>query len=342
VPEVASKFVGTRANGFLATRTQEDAERLIAYTVEAERLGFDAMFVGDRMLAQARGAYLSGHFDPLILLAAMASRTSSIRLGVIVLVVPFRHPVALAKSLASIDVISGGRLILGAGGGWNEDEFNVFGIPRSERGRRLESSLSVMRRLWTEDGVTASGPGFDIRDVAIGPKPLQAGGPPVWLASFTPEAPQLYGRTDTEFPAGILRSLDRVGRLADAWVPVVYTSSGAKNMHPEVLARAWEVIQGSAGRAGRNVQFIYSHWFHIVESRQDEEDLREAVEGFFANGYEKALTTYLIGTPDAILEKIAWQTRDIGTPDGYVFTPISSFKGDQLARLTNTVLPKLR
>jgi probable F420-dependent oxidoreductase len=338
---VARKFVGTRANGFLATRTHEDAERLIAYTVEAERLGFDAMFVGDRMLSEARGAYLSGHFDPLILLTAMAARTSNIRLGVIVLVVPFRHPVPLAKSLASIDVISDGRLILGAGGGWNEDEFKVFGIPRRERGKRLESSISVMRRLWSGDAVTASGPGFDLHEVAIGPKPLQPGGPPVWMASFTPEIQQLYGRPDAEFPKGILRALDRVGRVGDAWIPVVYTSADAEIMHPEVLGRAWGVVQSAAETAGRKVQFIYSHWYHIVESSQDEEDLREAVDGFFARGYEGALNTYLIGTPDQILDKIAWQTRDIGAPDGYLFTPISSFKGDQLARLTKTILPEL-
>src|SRR5215210_3481143 len=121
----------------------------------AEALGFDGLFFGDRLLAAVSHGdvpvYTSTHPDIMTVLAAFAARTTTVRIGSLVLVVPFRHPVQLAKSVASLDLLSQGRVILPVGGGWNAHEFATLGIPRKEAGARLEEGLAIMKRLWTED-----------------------------------------------------------------------------------------------------------------------------------------------------------------------------------------------
>ncbi|WP_249010661.1 LLM class flavin-dependent oxidoreductase [Conexibacter sp. DBS9H8] len=299
----------------------------------AEELGFDGLFLGDRMLASARGSehstsivYGASMLEVTTTLAALAGDTERLLLGPLVLVLPYRHPIQMAKTLSTLDVISDGRLILGAGLGWNDAEFAALELPRSERGRRFEESLSLCRALWRGECVSHAGTwAFD--DVALSPLPVQPGGPPVWMASFSPGSKLDWSG---DVPESARRPLDRIGRLADGYVPLVYSASGKRRLEPVVLGRAWErVLEAAhaAGRGRRDIDFVYSDWVYVIEDAADEANCRAALDGFFDGSWEEAQATYLIGSAEDVAARIAEQAAHIDRIDAYVLTPLGPDAG---------------
>ena len=120
------------------------------------------------------------YYDAIAVLGYLAGSTHRVRLGTTVLVIPYRHPIVLAKELASIDQLSEGRLILGAGVGWAEAEFQALGASFAERGRCTDEALRVMQTLWTQDAPQYSGPYCSFADIIFQPKPVQQ--PlPIWV-----------------------------------------------------------------------------------------------------------------------------------------------------------------
>ena len=116
--------------------------------------------------------------DPLVWLAFVAAATTRVRLGTGIIILPQRQPLVLAKQVASLDVLSGGRLVLGVGAGYLEPELRAIGVPMSERGSRTDEHLDVMRALWTEPGpVSFHGRYTDVDGIDAHPRPVQAGGP---------------------------------------------------------------------------------------------------------------------------------------------------------------------
>lgn len=319
---------------------------LIAWVQRAEELGFDGAFVGDRMLSEATTAtgatvYGASMLDVTVALATMAARTEHILLGPLVLVFPYRHPVQLAKAFASLDAASGGRIVLGAGIGWNAREFDVLGLPMAGRGQRFEEAVDLVRRLWSGEPVSHDGPTWQFSDVQIVPGPARTGGPPIWMASFSP------GQTLDWSPDGLpplsLRQLDRVGRLADAWVPLVYSASAKRRMDPETLAAAWgKVLDGAAGvgRTREDVDFVFSDWGYVLDGPGSVESCQQALSRFFDGSWEDAQRTYTIGTADEVVEKIRTHTAGIDRVDGYIFTPLSD-EPEQMEKLAG-VAERLR
>jgi probable F420-dependent oxidoreductase len=124
--------------------------------IEAEALGFDDVWVSEHIIVPKNGGYppSANFWDPVLTLTWAAAVTSRVRLGTSVLVLPLRHPLPLAKELATLQNLSGGRLILGAGVGWLEAEFDALGVPFKERGRRMDEGIAMMRAVWTQDPVT--------------------------------------------------------------------------------------------------------------------------------------------------------------------------------------------
>src|SRR5690349_706228 len=160
----------------------------------AEAAGFDSVWLGEHH----NNPIL--HPAPLIGLAAISRRTTRVKLGTGVLLLPLYHPVTVAEEAAMVDMISGGRLILGIGAGYAPEEFAAFGYSIKQRGSRLEEAASLLRRLWTEDNVSHSGRHFQVHDVTIRPKPVQQPRPPIWIGAWAEPA------------------LDRAARLGDAWL----------------------------------------------------------------------------------------------------------------------------
>ncbi|GAA2308623.1 hypothetical protein GCM10010149_68420 [Nonomuraea roseoviolacea subsp. roseoviolacea] len=176
-----------------------DLTSLIDQARLAEELGFDSVWAGDSPVTRPRA-------DPLLVLAAAAALTERVTLGTAVLLPALRHPILLAHQLATLDLMSGGRLVAGMGAGFptpnTEAQFEAIGVGFKRRVSRMEEAIHAMRRLWNEDEVSYQGTHFAFNDVRLAPRPARRGGPPIWLAG---------GGSDA--------ALRRVARMADGWLP---------------------------------------------------------------------------------------------------------------------------
>ena len=196
-----------------------DAERFGPFVDRLEQLGFDSLWLSERLTGPAP--------DPLVALAFAAARTTKLKLGTSVLVVPGRNPVVLAKELASLDRLSGGRLLPAMGlGAPVPVEHRAFGVDRKERAVLFDEALGLMRRLWSEDHVTHDGERFHVEDVTLLPRPVQQ---PieVWLGGQAPS------------------ELRRTGRLGDGWLPSFCSVSD--------VAEGWRVITEVAEQHDREI-----------------------------------------------------------------------------------------
>jgi probable F420-dependent oxidoreductase len=171
--------------GFEAT-----PEGIISTARKAEELGFDAVFVNDHIIVDGspRSASWTNTYDPLIALSFIAAHTSRIPLGTSVLIMPYRNPIATAKMLATLDQMSGGRVIAGVGVGWNEAEFNALGVPFHERGARTNEYLRIWQACWAPGPVSFSGRFFTFANMHVSPKPLQQPHPPIWIGGSSTAA----------------------------------------------------------------------------------------------------------------------------------------------------------
>jgi len=167
--------------------------------------------------------------EPLVTLAAIAAVTRRIRLGTEVLVLPQRQPALVAKQVATLDLLSGGRVRLGVGVGWQEAEYESLGVPFVERGRRMDESLQLLRLYWTQASVTFRGRYYQAEAMGMDPKPLQPGGPPIWIGG------------DSE------AALRRVGRLGDGWMAMAESDHAVATVHDKL-----PIIHAAAEAAGRD------------------------------------------------------------------------------------------
>jgi probable F420-dependent oxidoreductase len=175
---------------------------------EAERVGLDSVWAWERLMRPTVPIAMGGPggpvmpapedfgvvYDPIETLAYVAARTSRISLGTSVLDALFQSPVILARRLATLDQLSGGRLIAGLGQGWMEQEFRAAGVPMSRRGSGFEEHLRAMRAVWGPDPVSFEGRRYHIPEAEIGPKPVQAGGPGVVVGAASPAAVERAAR----------------------------------------------------------------------------------------------------------------------------------------------------
>ncbi|NKQ56669.1 LLM class flavin-dependent oxidoreductase [Amycolatopsis sp. K13G38] len=172
------------------------ARALVRTAVEAERLGFDSVWAGDSLVRP--------RVEPLTLLAAIAQATGHVTLGTALLIPAYRHPVQAAAAISSLDLLAGGRLVIGVGAGFpgfSEQEFDLVGVRFKTRFSQLDDTVALWRRLWTGDPGSFHGKVLHYDWVPGVPKPARDGGPPIWLGGITPAA------------------LDRTARLYDGWLP---------------------------------------------------------------------------------------------------------------------------
>jgi probable F420-dependent oxidoreductase len=201
----------------------------------AETLGYRTAWTFQRLLVPVEPepdprsgmAVYRSVLDPVVSLAHVAGRTDRIRLGVAVLNMPFASPVLLAKQLATLDILSGGRLDVGLGVGWSRVEFEASGMPMERRGARAEEFLAALRALWTEEVVRFDGEFYRIPPARAEPKPLQRPHPPVLLGG------------------GAEAALRRAGRVADGWI-------SASNADLRRIDQPIGIVKGAAVRAGRD------------------------------------------------------------------------------------------
>ncbi len=184
--------------GFPAT-----TEAIVETAVKAEEMGFDALFVNDHVIVDdsARSESWRNVYDPLMVLAYVAARTSRVMLGTSVLIMPYRNPVVTAKMIATLDQMSGGRAIVGVGSGWNEAEYKALGVPFRQRGARTDEYLRIWQACWEPGATTFLGRFFSFEDMYVYPKPVQQPHPPVWIGGSSQA------------------SLRRAARFGQVWQP---------------------------------------------------------------------------------------------------------------------------
>ena len=205
-------------------------ENLAAVARQADELGYHSLWTYQRLLSPVDAGYGEVYRsvqDPIVPLAYAAAVTSRIRLSTAVVNLPFVAPVVLAKQLATLDALSGGRLDAGLGNGWSDEEFAATGASKRRQGRRAEEFIAVLRQLWTEPVVEFQGEFYRVPRMRMDPKPVQRPHPPILLGGAAEPA------------------LRRAGRLCDGWV----SSSRAD---PRRLGESVAVVRAAAEQAGRD------------------------------------------------------------------------------------------
>jgi probable F420-dependent oxidoreductase len=279
-----------------------------------EELGYDALWVSEHI------AFHVPTLDAVTTMAAIAARTSRLRIGSAIMLLPLRPPAAVAKAVSTLDIIAGGRITLGIGvGGEYPKEFEVCGVPVHERGGRTNEAIEVLRALWTQDTASYHGTYFQFTDVSMRPKPLQAGGPPIIVG----------GRSDA--------AIKRAARLGDGYMPYLFT--------PKQYADALHKIQAFASDAGRQLDHFHAtlYQFIYVADTYDEafQQANTRLSTNYNQPFDKLIDRYCaVGTPDACIarlqEYIAAGTRDI------ILVPTTAEVTDfvqQAQRLARDILP---
>jgi probable F420-dependent oxidoreductase len=170
----------------------------------AERLGFDSVWVGDHIVYPAEFVDRFGDacYEAMTMLTWVGASTARIRLGTGVLIAPYRNPLVLGKQISTLDALSGGRMIVGVGVGWLQEEFEALGADFANRGAVTDEHLSVMRTLWRERNPSFSGERFSFPPMCAEPRPAQQPNPPVWIGGNT------------------RRAIRRAANLAEGWFPI--------------------------------------------------------------------------------------------------------------------------
>jgi len=259
--------------------------KIITLARRGEALGFGFLGVSDHVVLpndiqskypyNPHGRYLgsSEYLEPLTLLSFVAAQTSKVRLVPSVLVLPYRGPVLTAKILASIDVLSQGRLILGCGTGWMREEFKLLDSPSfEERGKVTDEYLMVFKELWTSDNPTFNGEYVSFSDLGFVPKPVQKPHPPIWVGGESP------------------RALRRVARFADGWFPIGTNPSypmGTETQLADAISRLHRYVE-EEGRDPSDISIAYNaSW-----------------SGTLPDGDKGSKRSLFIGTDEEILEDI--------------------------------------
>lgn len=244
----------------------------------AERFGYSAISLGDHL------SFAIPILDPLIQFAAAAALSDKVTLISAVYLLPLRHPGPVAKQVATLDHMAGGRFIFGVGvGGEFAADYEVAGVPIGERGARLTEGIEALRKLWTGEKVSHQGRFYSFKEVQMLPKPVQPGGPPIWCG----------GRSDA--------ALRRAAQQGDGWISYVVTA--------DMFRAGMEKIAGFVQQSGRELtRFGAGHLLFARLGATREEALEEAARHLsarYAMDFRKATERYCaLGRPADVAEAV--------------------------------------
>jgi alkanesulfonate monooxygenase SsuD/methylene tetrahydromethanopterin reductase-like flavin-dependent oxidoreductase (luciferase family) len=279
--------------------------------VLAEQLGLESAFISEHHFLE------NGFFpSPLIALSFIAARTSKIKFGPGVMLLPLYDPVHVAEDCAVLDIISGGRLILGVGQGYRQEEFDAFGVDLNDRSARMREGVTLIRKLWTEPAVTFSGKQFQAKDLPLNPKPFQKPAPPIWVAAKKRHAVQLAAEVGDGWFADPITPLSIVEKNKVHWENTLR----AKGVKPTDRAFAYyrDVHVGeddAAATRGAREQVMegyrnYLRWGHLVddENKPLAPDRDDLLEGFVND-------RFTLGGPETCASDITKLCRRLGITD---------------------------
>ncbi|MDQ3808125.1 MAG: LLM class F420-dependent oxidoreductase, partial [Thermoproteota archaeon] len=236
------------------------SENVLYIGKEAENEGLDSVWVFDRLLWPLKPqtpyggvpnapipAEYQNILDPLETLTYLAANTDRISLGTSIIDILFQNPVVLARRFATLDILSGGRVIAGLAIGWSKDEYDASGIPYKHRGARADEYMQALKRIWTDDVVEFKGQFYNIPASKIGPKPVQKPHPPILLGGYTPKT----------FP--------RIVNYANGWMPI------AGSAPIEQQEQAINELRETARKANKdpsNIRIFVLSYPNVVDSSQ--------------------------------------------------------------------------
>jgi probable F420-dependent oxidoreductase len=283
-----------------------------------EDWGYDSVWTSEHILFHVPT------LEGLTVLAYYAARTTRLRVGTAVYLLALRHPTVVAKTVTTLDILSGGRVTLGVGvGGEYPKEFEATGVPVRQRGSRTDEALEVVRALWTGSHVTHEGRYVSFTDVTMLPRPVQQPGPPIVIA----------GRSEA--------AQRRAGRLGDGYMPYLFSV--------DRYARGAQVVRAAAAERGRDLGegFTWSLYLFVALADTMEEGRRLAAEQLqlrYQQPFEQLVDAYCaLGRPQDAAEKIA-QFVEVGVNDIVLvpLLPAGERHVDAFERYAAELIPLLR
>ena len=306
---------GIAMRNFTKYPEMPDARALIEYGVRMEELGYESLWAWDHILLGVDPNFPI--HEALALLTAVAARTTKIKVGTGILVMPVRNPVILAKELATIDHISNGRLLVGAAVGWYKREFDSLGADFHKRGKSMDQSLEIISRLWTEDRVDGDYPPYHLRGAVLYPKPVQKPRPPLLIGGYVDAV------------------LKRAATKGDGWLTYYYTA--------ESFARTWQKVKDFAEAAGRDpaelsstnqlpicvgprgkIEAPMQHWLQT--------------EWDYASWSESTMESAIMGTVEECVEQLG-PHLEAGV-DRIIFVPYK-YEKEQVEAVAREIIPRL-
>ncbi len=258
---------------------------LLAFTDTARELGYTHLCANDHLV------FSRPWLDGPTALAAVLARSGQMTLATTVAVPVLRGPAATAKILAAIDILSGGRLVVGLGPGSSARDYELVGVPFEERWKRLDEAVQALRAYWRADDSPFEGAFYSTAGFTLAPAPAQRPGPPIWIGSW-----------------GSVAGLKRVASLADGWLASGY------NTTPELFAGAWAAVQAQVAARGRDAgrfpNGIATMWCYVTEQRaRAGAVLADVLAPMLGRPAEQLRATLPIGSAEACAEKLAAYAR---------------------------------
>lgn len=308
---------GIAARNFTAYPELPDVHALVDYGVRMEQLGFDSLWVWDHVLLGVEPNFPI--IEALTLLTAVATRTTKIKLGTGILVLPLRNPVMLAKQLSSMDLLSDGRLIMGMASGWYKREFDAVGVPFEKRGKIMDENLDILTRFWTEDMVKGEFMNHSIPAGVMYPKPAQKPRPPILIGGY------------------VDRVLKRAALSGDGWLTYFYTA--------ESFAKSWAKIRDFAKEGGKDPDTLLNGSqlpIRIGKSRAAiEGEMMEWLtkEWDYAAWSESTKDSAVLGTVDECVEQL--KAHLAAGVQKLIFVPYR-YEMEQVEIIAREIIPRLK
>ena len=278
----------------------ENFQTVVDQVRTARKAGFDLIWTGHHYMMRERQK-----FQVIPAMSRLAADAGDMHVGT-TLLLPLEHPIVVAEQFATMDAITGGRVIIGPIAGYRDIEFDSLGIPKSERVGRLVEGVRVIKRLWTEDDVTFEGNHYQFENVTITPKPVQDPRPPIWIGANTD------------------RAIRRAGKLGDIWLA---------NPHEDeqTLARQFEIAGEPSGdgyrgvRPGRRDVFVadtdeqaleiygpYIEEFYEWYRQEGQAEAMENPEVLYQEFDELAEDRFIIGSPETVTDRLVNLYENVG------------------------------
>ena len=311
-----------------------------------DELGYDHVWITEHHFVE--DGYMP---SPLVVSGAIAARTRRVMIGQDVLLLPFAHPVRLAEDLAVLDNLSDGRAMLGAGMGYVPSEFAAMGVARRERRARMDETLEILRLAFSEDSFDFSGEHFSLVGVRVRPRPVQPGGPLLWVAAMSEAGARRAARcgahllpqgdraavVDPYFDALDRAGVDRSTRRVGVCRPFVVDDDPAAAAATSHGAATADLARGAA--AASEAQEVYATWFAEVPA--GDRMMTQLVEGAEAGRLVPQDTFY--GTAVACIAEIERMRAEFGVTDvivaGLGGNQTDQSSDDNLTRLAREVIP---